>query len=293
MLAAAILACPRASCHASWQPPRGRVPCARYCRVRTGPRAARVMAKGQPMAYELYYWDGLQGRGEFVRLALEEAQAPYVDVARGAKADGLGIGAMMAALDSRKAPYPPFAPPFLKDGDLIIPQTANILFYLGPKLGLAPQDEGLRYIANGLQLTIADLVTEVHDTHHPIASGLYYEDQKAEAKRRSADFLAHRMPKFLGYFERVLAQNPGGPKHMVGTALTYVDLSVFQIVAGLRYAFPKATKPLSGHYPHVVALHDAVAARPNIAAYLASPRRLAFNETGIFRHYPELDHAAR
>ncbi|MFP6559124.1 glutathione S-transferase [Paraburkholderia sp. B3] len=245
------------------------------------------------MAYELYYWDGLQGRGEFVRLALEEAQVEYVDVARGTKAEGYGIGAMMATLDSRTVPYPPFAPPFLKDGDLIVPQTANILFYLGPKLGLAPRDEGLRYVANGLQLTIADLVTEVHDTHHPIASGLYYEDQKAEAKRRTADFLAHRMPKFLGYFERVLAQNPAGPKHLVGKTLTYVDLSIFQIVEGLRYAFPKATKHLGGHFPHVVALHDAVAVRPNIAAYLDSPRRLALNETGIFRHYPELDHAAR
>ncbi|RQH07988.1 glutathione S-transferase family protein [Paraburkholderia dinghuensis] len=245
------------------------------------------------MAYELYYWDGLQGRGEFVRLALEEAQAAYVDVARGEKTDSLGIGAMMAKLDSRSDAYPPFAPPFLKDGDLLIPQTANILFYLGPKLSLAPRDEGLRYVANGLQLTIADLVTEVHDTHHPIASGLYYEDQKGEAKARSADFLAHRMPKFLGYFERVLVQNPSGPQHMAGDTLTYVDLSIFQIVEGLRYAFPKATKHLADHYPHIVALRDAVAARPNIAAYLASPRRLPFNETGIFRHYPELDRSAR
>ncbi|CAB3800508.1 hypothetical protein LMG28688_05169 [Paraburkholderia caffeinitolerans] len=244
------------------------------------------------MAYELYYWDGLQGRGEFVRLALEEAQAPYVDVARGAKEEGLGMSAMIARLDS-DAPYPPFAPPFLKDGDLIVPHVANILFYLGPKLNLAPRDEALRVIANGLQLTIADFLTEAHDTHHPIASGRYYEDQKDEAKARAEDFLAHRLPKFLGYFERVLAQNPDGPQHMVGKALSYVDLSMFQIVAGLRYAFPKATKHLADRYPHVSALHDAVAARPNIAAYLASQRRLPFNETGIFRHYPELDRAAR
>jgi glutathione S-transferase len=244
------------------------------------------------MAYELYYWDGLQGRGEFVRLALEEAQAPYVDVARGEKKDGQGIGAMMAELE-RDGPFPPFAPPFLKDGDLIIPQTANILFYLGPKLKLAPHDDKLRYVANGLQLTVADLVAEVHDTHHPIASGLYYEDQKAEAKARSADFIAHRIPKFMRYFERVLAQNPHGPRHMVGNALTYVDLSMFQIVEGLRYAFPKATKHFADHYPHVVALRDAVAKRPHIAAYLDSERRLPFNETGIFRHYPELDKAVR
>ncbi|NIE63745.1 glutathione S-transferase [Burkholderia sp. Ax-1719] len=244
------------------------------------------------MAYELYYWDGLQGRGEFVRLALEEAGAPYVDVARGEKEDGHGIGALMAGLES-DAPYPPYAPPFLKDGDLIVPHVANILFYLGPKLNLAPRDEGLRIIANGLQLTIADLVTEVHDTHHPIASALYYEDQKDAAKARSKDFIQHRIPKFMSYFERVLTQNPDGPQHMVGKALSYVDLSMFQIVEGLRYAFPKATKHLADHYPNVIALHDAVAARPNIAAYVQSERRLAFNETGIFRHYPELDRALR
>lgn len=244
------------------------------------------------MAYELYYWDGLQGRGEFVRLALEEAQAPYVEVARGSKQDGLGMDAMIAELDTQ-APYPPYAPPFLKDGELLISQTANILFYLGPKLKLAPRDEGLRYVANGLQLTIADLVTEAHDTHHPIASGLYYEDQKAEAKARSTDFIDNRIPKFMGYFERVLAQNPHGPQHLVGEALSYVDLSLFQIVEGLRYAFPKATKHFADHYPHCIAVHDAVAKRPHLAAYLASERRIPFNETGIFRHYPELDKAKR
>ncbi len=244
------------------------------------------------MAYELFYWDGLQGRGEFVRLALEEAQAPYIDVARGTKSEGHGIDALMAGLNT-DAPWPPFAPPFLRDGEVFIPQTANILLYLAPRLGLAPREESLRYVANGLQLTIADLVTEVHDTHHPIASGLYYEDQKEAAQERTADFLAQRMPKFLGYFERVLASNPAGPAQMVGAALTYVDLSVFQIVEGLRYAFPKATRSFGKHYPHVVALHDAVTKRPNIAAYLASPRRLPFNETGIFRHYPELDRPAR
>jgi len=240
------------------------------------------------MAYELYYWDGLQGRGEFVRLALEEAGADYVDVARS------NPDAMTALLDSTTEPHPPYAPPFLKDGDLIVPQTANILFYLGPKLGLAPKNDALRYVANGLQLTIADLVTEAHDTHHPLASALYYEDQKDAAKARSADFIKHRIPKFMRYFERVLVQNPDGKKrHMVGDALSYVDLSMFQIVEGLRYAFPKATQHFADHYPHVVALCDAVAKRPNIAAYVASGRRIAFNESGIFRHYAELDHAVR
>lgn len=243
------------------------------------------------MAYELHYWDGLPGRGEFVRLALEEARAPYIDVARERAQDGLGEDAMLALINSRTEPHIPFAPPFLKDGDLIVAQTANILLYLGSKLHLAPQDD-LRYVVHGLQLTIADLVTEVHDTHHPIASGLYYEDQKEMAKARAGDFIDHRLPKFLGYFERVLEQNPHGHRHMVGKTLTYVDLSMFQVVAGLHYAFPRAMKRFAARYPHLAALHDAVAARPNIADYLASERRLPFNETGIFRHYPELDRAA-
>jgi glutathione S-transferase len=241
------------------------------------------------MPYELYYWDGLQGRGEFVRLALEEAKADYIDVARGPKAKGQGTGAMMKIMESKTEPSIPFAPPFLKDGDLIVPQVANILMYLGPKLRLAPKNEKLRYVANGLQLTIADMVAEVHDTHHPLASELYYEDQKDAAKARSADFIQHRIPKFLGYFDRVLKQNPFGKEHAVGDRLTYVDLSLFQLTEGLRYAFPRAMKSLGRRYSALRALHDAVSERPNIARYLVSERRIPFNEGGIFRHYPELD----
>jgi glutathione S-transferase len=237
------------------------------------------------MRYQLYYWPTIQGRGEFVRLALEEAGADYVDVARGKD----GEQGILAFLDDLSSPTPPFAPPFLVAGDRVIGQAANILMFLGGRHGLAPEDEAGRLWANQLQLTVADLVQEVHDTHHPIAGGLYYEDQKDEAKRRSADFLAARAPKYLGWFERVLASNPAGDAHLIGTGPTYPDLSLFQIVEGLRYAFPRAMATIEKRCPRVVALHDRVARRPRIAAYLGSRRRIAFNEDGIFRHYPELD----
>jgi glutathione S-transferase len=237
------------------------------------------------MRYELYYWPGIQGRGEFVRLALEEAGADYVDVAR----RGAGMSAMMRLLDGTRVERPPFAPPFLKAGSLLIGQTANILLYLGGRHALAPASEAGRLWTHQLQLTLADLVQEAHDTHHPIASRLYYEDQKKEARRRAEDFLAHRVPKYLGYFEGVLARNPVGDRHLVGRRLTYADLSLFQVVTGLRYAFPQAMKRIGRKLPRVATLHDRVAARPNIAAYLASKRRLPFSEEGIFRHYAELD----
>jgi glutathione S-transferase len=237
------------------------------------------------MPYELYYWAGIQGRGEFVRLALEEASAEYVDVAR----EPGGESAMARLMDGEAGERPPFAPPFLKAGRLLIGQTANILLYLGGQHRLAPTAEAGRLWAHQLQLTIADFVDEIHDTHHPIAGSLYYEDQREEARARAADFIKSRMPKYLGYFERVLARNPSGDRHLVGARLSYADLSLFQIVAGLRYAFPRAMGRLEPRHQRVAALHDRVAARPRIAAYLASPRRIAFNQHGIFRHYPELD----
>lgn len=239
------------------------------------------------MRYQLYYWPTIQGRGEFIRLALEEAGADYDDVARGSEHNAMGLPALLRLLDSDQLEYPPFAPPFLKAGDRIIGQTANILLFLGPRLGLVPEDETNRLWAHQLQLTIADLLTEVHDTHHPIASGLYYKDQKPEALRRAQDFTATRLPKFLGYFERILA--PDGDGYLLGDALCYVDLSLFQVIAGLRYAFPRTMKALAPAYPKLTALHRRVAARPRIGAYLASSRRLPFNQQGIFRHYAELD----
>jgi glutathione S-transferase len=234
------------------------------------------------MRYELYYWPTIQGRGEYVRLALEEAGADYVDVARRGER---GVAAMMKMMASKGTP--PFAPPFLKAGKQVIGQTANILFYLGARHGLAPKAEAGRLWVHELQLTVADLVLEIHDTHHPLGPSLYYEDQKAPAKKRSAEFWDERVPKYLGYFERMLAASGG--KFLTGRRLSYVDLSLFQIVAGLRYAFPNRMKRFERKIPELIALHDRIAQRPNIKAYLASDRRIAFNEDGIFRHYKELD----
>jgi len=239
------------------------------------------------MRYELYYWPGIQGRGEFVRLALEEAAADYVDVARMPERDGMGVPALMQLLADKATGRPPFAPPILKIGKQVIAQTANILLFLGPRLGLVPQADATRVWAHQLQLTIADLVTEIHDSHHPISGGLYYHEQKPEAKRRAGDFRAERLPKFLGYFEDVLGRNGG--QYMVGKKLSYVDLSMFQVIAGLGYAFPRAMARLRPGWPLLMALHQRVMARPRMAAYLASDRRLPFSTEGIFRHYPELD----
>ncbi|WP_027552630.1 glutathione S-transferase [Bradyrhizobium sp. Cp5.3] len=234
------------------------------------------------MKYELYYWPEIQGRGEYVRLALEEAGAAYVDVARGPR----GSGAMMKMMNG-DGDTPPFAPPFLKAGKLVIGQTANILLYLGARHGLAPKTEGGKLWVHQLQLTITDFVLEIHDTHHPLGPSLYYEDQKSPAKKRTAEFWNERVPKYLGYFEQLLEDNGG--THVTGRKLTYVDLSLFQIVDGLRYAFPRRMKAFEKEIPGLVALHDRVAARPNIKAYLASDRRIPFNEQGIFRRYKELD----
>src|SRR5256712_2786997 len=235
---------------------------------------------------ELYYWPTIQGRGEFVRLLLEEAVADYVDVAR---AKG-GMAAMMRFLEGEKPGALPFAPPFVRVGDAVVSQTANILACLAPGFGLVPDDEALRAEGSQIQLTIADFVGEIHDTHHPIAGSLYYEDQKREAKRRAPVFVKERLPRYLGWLENVLARNAtSAGRWLVGRELTYVDLSAFQVIEGLRYAFPNAMTRLERKIPRLVALHDRVAERPRIATYLKSKRRLPFNQEGIFRRYPELD----
>jgi glutathione S-transferase len=241
------------------------------------------------MIYALYYWPGIQGRGEFVRLALEDAGARYVDIALVPERRGGGVAALERYLDGDDIARPPFAPPFLVAGREVIGQTANILLFLGARLGLAPRDTAGRLWAHQLQLTIADWVAEVHDTHHPLASGLYYAQQKPAARRRAKAFVGERMPKFLDYFEKVLGRNRAPGPWVIGRRATYVDLSLAQMVAGLRYAFPHACAALLPDHPRVAAVHDAVFARPRIARYAASKRRLAFNNDGIFRHYPELD----
>ncbi len=235
------------------------------------------------MAYELFYWPGLQGRGEFVRLALEDAGAEYVDVARGTG----GMKKLLAIVaGAGKSGPAPFAPPILRHDGLVLAQTSNVLFYLAPRLGLVDADEATRLAANQLQMTVMDLVSEVHDTHHPISSALYYEDQKPEAVARTRSFLSHRLEKFLSYFERTVERGGG---YALGGRHSYVDLSLFQVVEGLRYAFPKAMKAISPSVPRLVELRNRVAKRKRLKAYLASERRLPFNESGIFRRYPELD----
>jgi glutathione S-transferase len=240
------------------------------------------------MNYELYYWPTIQGRGEYVRLALEEAGAGYRDVAR-ESGRGAGVPAMLALMQGRRLARPPFAPPFLKAGRLVIGQTANILQFLGARHGLAPREEGGRLWVHQLQLTVTDFVAEIHDTHHPISGNLYFHQQRKEARRRSADFLKNRAPKFLGYFEDVMARNGRQARFLLGARLSYADLSVFQVIAGLSYAFPKASAKFARKYRRLFALHERVLERTRIADYLASPRRIAFNNDGIFRHYPELD----
>jgi glutathione S-transferase len=250
-------------------------------------RNSEGIMKKQQTGVELYYWPGIPGRGEFVRLLLEDAGAAYVDVAR-ESTDGLA--AMARFLEGEEPGALPFAAPFVKVGNAVVSQTANILAFLAPQVGLVPDDAALRVEAQQIQLTLADFVGEAHDTHHPIAGGLYYEDQKAAAKRRAQDFVQQRLPKYLGWLEKVLERNrKSGGRWLVGSDCTYVDLSAFQVVEGLRYAFPNAMAQLERRIPLVVALRDRVAERPRIAAYLKSKRRQLFNQMGIFRHYPELD----
>jgi glutathione S-transferase len=241
-----------------------------------------TISGGSVMAYELYYWPMIQGRGEFVRLALAEAGADYVDLVRRKN----GMAKMRKVLESGRLATPPFAPPFLKAGDLVVSHVANILQYLGDRHGLAPKNQAGRLWVHGLQLTITDFVAEVHDTHHPLGPTLYYEQQRAAARRRTDEFWKLRVPKYLGYYERILKRN--GP-FITGRKPTYVDLSLFQLIEGLRYAFPKRMARFEKKIPLLLDLRERVASRPRVKAYLASDKRIAFNEHGIFRRYKGLD----
>jgi glutathione S-transferase len=231
--------------------------------------------------YELFYWSEIQGRGEFVRLVLEEAGVPYLDAARESTNGDL----IEEMLETELSPFA-FAVPVLRVDELVIPQTVAITRYLGERHGLAPADDRGRQLAHAVALTIADLVTETHDTHHPISVEQWYDDQQDAAKLRAAAFRANRLPKFMAYLEGLLGR---GEDYFFGARPSYADLAAFQVVAGLRYAFPRAMTSLKARTRHLLAHHDRVAKRPRIAAYLRSPRRLPFNEMGIFRHYPELD----
>lgn len=244
------------------------------------------------MTFQLHYWPTIQGRGEFIRLALEAAGAPYVDVARGDPSQGQGIAALHHYLEDASVTRPPFACPVLVDGKRVIGQTAAILMYLGPLLGLVGRNEADRLWTHQVQLTIADAVNEVHDMHHPIGSGLYYEDQEPEALRRAGEFRKNRLPKFIAWFEAILQRNPrngGRDQHLVGGRLSYADLSLFQLMEGLAYALPKASRKVLDEAPRVAALREGVAGHKRVAAYLASERRIPLNEEGIFRNYPALD----
>jgi glutathione S-transferase len=232
------------------------------------------------MIYQLWYWPEVPGRGEFVRLALEAGRIAYRDCAR---MDGDMLGDLRAGRD-----HAPFAPPYLIAGRQVIGQTANILLFLGEAHGLAPRSISGRLWVNQVQLTIADAVAEAHDVHHPVDAGAYYEDQKPEATRRAAAFRTTRMPKYLDWFEQTLERQGewlGGGRHW-----SYADLSLFQLIAGLSFAFPKRMARLARSHTLVMTLHQRVAALPELAGYLASDRRVGFGD-GIFRHYPELDGA--
>lgn len=250
--------------------------------------------------FELLYHPSVPGRGEFIRLALEAASIPYNDVANN---DKKGYSIVQAACSPKSTGDtdgnpPAFAPPALrvpgagKDGKtLLIYQTPNILIYLGPHLGLAPEDEVERLWVNQNMLTALDLNNETHDTHHPIAVMQYYEDQKEEALKKSKNFRENRIPKYFSFFERVLKGNEetGKGKYLVSDMLTYADTTLWQVMDGLHFAFPKELEARSNDYPLLFGtFYPSIKEEKHLKEYLASDRRLPYS-MGVFRHYPELD----
>jgi len=262
----------------------------------SSPTSKRQKTTSTPPPYELLYWPGIPGRGEHVRLCFEETGTPYTDICNADTPTGMkDLTTLISDKNTGdKFNPPPLAPRMLKHGDLLIAQTANIALYLAPKLGLAgpEDDESAIFHINQLALTALDGLSDgAHDTHHPIATGAYYEDQKEEAKKKSKDYLENRIPKFLGYFERVLhGEASKGGEWLYGGQLTYADLVFWQCLDGVSFAFPKAVEGLkkSGKYEKVFALYERVKGRESIKAYLESDRRNNYS-MGIYRHYPELD----
>ncbi|OCH89353.1 glutathione S-transferase C-terminal-like protein [Obba rivulosa] len=276
--------------------------------------------------YTLYYWPGIPGRGEYIRLAFEFAGVPYKD-ANDPKQ-------FMQLFQPEHAGHPPhFAPPILAlPSGKLLSQTPAILNLLAPRLGLAgargsllaPPAQRLggawaefgeerervlkedetedaeqeRATVNQLVLTALDLCSEAHDVHHPIAKSKYYEEQKEPALACAASFRADRIPKFLKHFNAVLTSNPAtktadagaGQTFLVGARTTTADLVLFQVLDGLLYAFPRRMAKLrkDDAYDAVFALHESVRDGPALKGYLESERRRPFG-MGLFRHYEELD----
>ncbi|EMD83062.1 glutathione S-transferase [Pacificimonas flava] len=233
------------------------------------------------MSYDLWYWAGLPGRGEFVRIALEAGGIPYRERGR---EEGTDVAEQLERYDST----PPYAPPWLDTGELVLAQTANILLYLGDRHGLAPKDAKGKLWVNQLQLTIMDMVAEAHDTHHPIADGAYYEEQKEAAKQAAEQFRGERMPKFFRHFAKTLN---GERKFFAGEAWSYADTSFYVLMSGLEFAFPQRMATLRPEYRSLFEHRDRVGELPELQDYLASDRCLPF-ENGLFRHYEELDASA-
>ncbi|SMY24333.1 unnamed protein product [Zymoseptoria tritici ST99CH_1A5] len=248
--------------------------------------------------YEILYHPGIPGRGEFIRLAFEVTGTPYTDIANSQK-DGYATvqkTCMNTTSTASEGSNPPmFAPPALripgagKNGEaLVIAQTSNILLYLSEKLSLLPEgDENGKYFVNQLVLTALDLNNEIHDTHHPIGPSLYYEDQKDASLLKAKDVRENRIPKFLSYFERVLKGNGDG-KYLVGERVTTADVTVWQVLDGLQFAFPKEMAVRRKEFEALFKWYEGFKEEKGLKAYLGSERRLPYSQ-GVFRYYPELD----
>ena len=233
------------------------------------------------MTLQLWYWPDIPGRGEFIRVALEAAEVEYADMAR-----EKGAEALLEDMASRSG-IAPLAPPYIIDGDLCLGQTAHILAVLADRYGFGAGELATDLQLIQLQLDVSDIVAEVHAVHHPISGALYYRDQMDAAYEAAQHFRETRIPKYLDHFEQALAVNCG--PCVLGDHWTHVDTSLFQLLEGLDYMFPSRMAELD--YPRLALCREAVMEIDGIDAYLGSERRLAFNEDGLFRHYPELDAA--